>query len=71
MLQRNKLCNILHTKTHKRVRNPLKEFYMNHFSIEEQFKKFEELANRIKEVNEFWINLVTSSFEDFTKPKKK
>jgi hypothetical protein len=44
---------------------------MNHFSIEEQFKKFEELANRIKEVNEFWINLVTSSFEDFTKPKKK
>lgn len=41
------------------------------FDFTKQTKQFEELANRIKEVNEFWISLVTSNFEDFIKPKKK
>jgi hypothetical protein len=47
---------------HKWVRNPLKEFYMNQmFDFTKQTKQFEELANRLKEVNEFWINHVLSS----------
>ena len=71
MLQRNKMCNILHTKTHKWVRNQLKELYMNHFSFEEQYKKFEELAERTKQAYEFWYNCVVSTWEDFCKPKKK
>jgi hypothetical protein len=41
------------------------------FDFTKQTKQFEELANRIKEMNEFWVNIVMSSFEDFTKPKKK
>ena len=41
------------------------------FDFTKQTKQFEELANRIKEVNEFWVSLVMSSLEDFTKPKKK
>lgn len=38
---------------------------MKQFSIEEQYKQFEELANRVKEVNEFWINSVFSSVKEF------
>jgi hypothetical protein len=41
------------------------------FDFTKQTKQFEELAERIKEVNEFWMNIVKSNFEDFTKPKKK
>ena len=41
------------------------------FDFAKQTKQFEELAERIKEVNEFWMNIVKSSFEDFAKPKKK
>ena len=37
------------------------------FKIEEQFKQFEELAERIKQVNEFWVNAVISSFKNFSK----
>jgi predicted RNase H-like HicB family nuclease len=32
-------------------------------------KQYEELAERIKEVNEFWINSVISSLKQFTKTK--
>ena len=38
----------------------------------EATKQFEELADRIKEVNEFWTNIVLSSAKDFFKvPKTK
>lgn len=41
------------------------------FDFTKQTKQFEELAERIKEVNDFWLTIVTSTFEDFIKPKKK
>jgi hypothetical protein len=37
------------------------------FDFTKQTKQFEELAKRIQEVNEFWINAVISSFKQFTK----
>ena len=37
------------------------------FEIEKQYKQFEELAERIKQVNEFWVNAVISSLKQFTK----
>ena len=40
------------------------------FEYEKQYKQFEELADRIKEINEFWINLVMSSFKDLSKKAK-
>lgn len=44
------------------------------FNFESQYKdavaKFEELGERIKEVNEFWINAVLSSTKDFFKSVK-
>ena len=67
MLQRNKLCNILHTKTHKWVRNQLKELYM--IQIEKYVKQYEELAEQVKQVNEFWFNSVLSSVKEFFKVK--
>jgi hypothetical protein len=39
------------------------------FDFTKQTKQFEELANRIKEVNEFWINHVLSSVKEFYKVK--
>ena len=56
-------------KTHKRVRNQLKELYM--FSFDEQYKKFEQLNDRTKQAYEFWVNAVVSTWEDFFKQKKK
>ena len=41
------------------------------FTFEEQFKKFEELNERTKQAYEFWINAVTSTWEDLFKYKKK
>jgi predicted RNase H-like HicB family nuclease len=41
------------------------------FDFTKQTKQFEELAERIKEVNEFWLKAVMSTFEDICKPKKK
>lgn len=40
------------------------------FDFTKQTKQFEELAERIKEVNEFWINSVLSSFKSFCSVKK-
>jgi hypothetical protein len=39
------------------------------FKIEEQFKQFEELTKRMKDINEFWINSVLSSTKEFFKVK--
>jgi len=39
------------------------------FDFTKQTKQFEELAERIKEVNEFWFNLVLSSLKQLTKTK--
>ena len=36
----------------------------------EATKQFEELAERVKEVNEFWTNIVLSSAKDFFKAPK-
>ena len=57
--------------THKWVHNQLKELYMNYFSFDEQYKSFEQLTKRTQEMYEFWVNIVTSTLEDFYKPKKK
>jgi predicted RNase H-like HicB family nuclease len=35
------------------------------FDFTKQTKQYEELAKRIQEVNEFWINAVISSTKDF------
>jgi hypothetical protein len=37
------------------------------FDFSKQTKQYEELAERIKEINEFWINFITSSLKQFTK----
>jgi hypothetical protein len=39
------------------------------FDFEKQYKQYEELAERIKEVNEFWINSVISSLKQLVKSK--
>jgi preprotein translocase subunit Sss1 len=38
--------------------------------FEKAQKQFEELAERIKEVNEFWINSVLSATKEFFKSAK-
>ena len=44
------------------------------FDFEKQYKEatkqFEELAERIKEVNEFWTNIVLSNTKDLFKATK-
>ena len=40
------------------------------FDFEKSYKQYEELAERIKEVNEFWINYVFSSTKDLFKATK-
>lgn len=40
------------------------------FDFTKQTKQFEELADRLKEVNEFWINSVLSSLKSFYSIKK-
>jgi hypothetical protein len=44
------------------------------FDFEKQYKdatkQFEELSERIKEVNEFWVNYVFSSTKDLFKATK-
>jgi hypothetical protein len=43
---------------------------MHQFDFTKQTKQFEELAERIKEVNEFWINSVLSATKEFFKAAK-
>ena len=40
------------------------------FDFTKTTKQFEELAERIKEINEFWINSVLSSTKEFFKTPK-
>ena len=40
------------------------------FDFTKQTKQFEELADRIKQVNEFWVKVTTSTLEDFFKLSK-
>jgi hypothetical protein len=47
------------------VQHNLKEKTM--FDFTKQTKQFEQLAERIKEVNEFWVNAFISSIKQFTK----
>ena len=37
------------------------------FDFTKQTKQYEQLAERIKEVNEFWVNAVITSLKQFTK----
>ena len=39
------------------------------FKIEDQFKKFEEITEQVKQANEFWYNAILSSFKTFYKTK--
>jgi hypothetical protein len=41
------------------------------FKFEDQYKQYEQLVERTKQVYDFWLNAVTSTFEDLYKPKKK
>lgn len=50
------------------ISNQLKELFM--FDFTKQIQQYEELAERIKEVNEFWINSVVSSVKEFYKATK-
>jgi len=52
------LCNILH-----KINPSMKGSTM--FDFTKQTKQYEELAKRIQEVNEFWINAVISSAKEF------
>ena len=52
------VCDILH-KT-----NPFKKGNTM-FDFTKQTKQFEELAKRIQEVNEFWINSTLTATKDF------
>jgi protein required for attachment to host cells len=54
------MCNMLHKN--------LKEKTM--FDFTKTTKQFEELAERIKEVNEFWFNSVLSATKDLFKSAK-
>jgi hypothetical protein len=49
------------------MRNTFKETLM--FDFEKQYKNYEQVIDRIKEVNEFWINAVLSSIKEFYKVK--
>ena len=62
MLHCNKMYLIIYKSITPIRRNPM-------FDFTKQTKQYEELAQRIKEVNEFWINSVLSSFKQFTKTK--
>jgi hypothetical protein len=39
------------------------------FTFDEQYKKFEQVIDRLKEVNEFWFNSVLSTIKDLFKVK--
>lgn len=41
------------------------------FTFEEQYKKFEQLNERTKQAYEFWLETITSTWEDLFKPRKK
>lgn len=61
MLHRSN-CVIYYTLLTSIRRNPM-------FDFTKQTKQYEELAQRIQEVNEFWINSVISSLKQLVKIK--
>jgi len=62
MLHCNKMYLIMYKSLTPIRRNPM-------FDFTKQTKQYEELAQRIKEVNEFWINSIFSSAKEFFKVK--
>jgi hypothetical protein len=62
MLHRNN-CVINYTKGSKKELQQLKGKIM--FDFTKTTKQFEELAKRIQEVNEFWINSTLTATKDF------
>ena len=40
------------------------------FDFTNQTKQFEQLANRIKEMNDFWVNAVMDTWKSFYSSKK-
>jgi len=40
------------------------------FEFEKQFKQYEELADRLKEMNEFWVQATLSTVKEFFKLSK-
>jgi hypothetical protein len=40
------------------------------FDFEKQYKQYEELAERIKEVNEFWVQSTLSAIKEIFKVAK-
>lgn len=43
---------------------------MTMFTFDEQYKKFEEVADRTKQMYEFWYNAVLTTLKDFYKTGK-
>jgi hypothetical protein len=41
------------------------------FDFDKQYKEFEQLNERTKQVYEFWLNVMVSTWEDLFKFKKK
>jgi uncharacterized protein YozE (UPF0346 family) len=41
------------------------------FDFAKQTKQFEDLAARIKDMNDFWVNIVMSTWKEIYEPKKK
>ena len=70
MLQRSKMCNIIHKTREKSLTN-LKEIKMFEFEkyYKDAVKKTEEVVESVKQANEFWINAVLSSLKSFYKSK--
>jgi hypothetical protein len=66
MLHRNN-CVIYYTKGSKKELQQLKGKIM--FDFTKTTKQFEELAKRIQEVNEFWVNAVLTSTKELFKTK--
>ena len=60
MLHCNKMYLIIYKSITPIRRNPM-------FDFTKQTKQYEELAQRIREVNEFWISSVISSLKQFIK----
>jgi hypothetical protein len=40
------------------------------FTFDEQYKQFEEVANRTEQMYKFWYNCVLETFKDLYKTKK-
>jgi isocitrate dehydrogenase kinase/phosphatase len=40
------------------------------FTFDEQYKKFEEVTERTKQIYEFWYNCVVTTLKDFYKTGK-